>query len=211
MRVTVTGPNRVANPRACPPSATPRRCPPASTTSTRRCSRTARRSRLSCNSCRSRPTPSVCSRSSNCAWVIPAAWSPVNHATNPSNRVDDAANAASAVSDAYPGIRLLLRKCSDVGTDEPTGKGATPQPRHAHQRQVTPQPRAPSEEPHPNRLPSGRLPCDVVGVTSDPDTVPVPDRRLVDLSVVRRLIAGQFPQWAHLPVRPVATSGWDNQ
>ena len=68
------------------------------------------------------------SRSSNCAWVIPAAWSPVNHATNPSNRVDDAANAASAVSDAYPGIRLLLRKCSGVGTDEPTGK--EPPPNH---------------------------------------------------------------------------------
>lgn len=50
-----------------------------------------------------------------------------------------------------------------------------------------------------------------MSVTSDPDTVPVPDRRLVDLSVVRRLIARQFPQWAHLSVRPVATSGWDNQ
>jgi aminoglycoside phosphotransferase (APT) family kinase protein len=50
-----------------------------------------------------------------------------------------------------------------------------------------------------------------VGVTSDPDTVPVPDRRLVDASVARRLIARQFPQWSHLPVRPVATSGWDNQ
>jgi aminoglycoside phosphotransferase (APT) family kinase protein len=29
--------------------------------------------------------------------------------------------------------------------------------------------------------------------------------------MVRRLIARQFPQWAHLPVRPVATNGWDNQ
>ncbi|HCU49541.1 MAG TPA: hypothetical protein DGG94_07035, partial [Micromonosporaceae bacterium] len=57
----------------------------------------------------------------------------------------------------------------------------------------------------------GRLSCDVVSVTSAPDTVPVPDRRLVDLSVVRRLIARQFPQWAHLSVRAVATSGWDNQ
>jgi aminoglycoside phosphotransferase (APT) family kinase protein len=28
---------------------------------------------------------------------------------------------------------------------------------------------------------------------------------------VRRLIATQFPHWAHLPVRPVAVSGWDNQ
>jgi len=50
-----------------------------------------------------------------------------------------------------------------------------------------------------------------VSVTSDPDFVPVPDRRLVDPSVVRRLISRQFPQWAHLPVRPVGASGWDNQ
>ena len=41
--------------------------------------------------------------------------------------------------------------------------------------------------------------------------VPRPDRRLVDADVVRRLVAGQFPQWAGLPVRPVAVSGWDNQ
>ena len=39
----------------------------------------------------------------------------------------------------------------------------------------------------------------------------MPDRRLVDDSVVRRLIAAQFPHWAGLPVRPVARSGWDNQ
>ncbi|MET7424015.1 aminoglycoside phosphotransferase family protein [Dactylosporangium sp. NPDC005555] len=42
-------------------------------------------------------------------------------------------------------------------------------------------------------------------------SVPVPDRRLVDVGVVRRLVAGQFPQWAGLPVRPVDRSGWDNQ
>lgn len=29
--------------------------------------------------------------------------------------------------------------------------------------------------------------------------------------MVRRLIARQFPRWAGLPVRPVATNGWDNQ
>lgn len=29
--------------------------------------------------------------------------------------------------------------------------------------------------------------------------------------MVRRLIARQFPHWAGLPVRPVATNGWDNQ
>jgi aminoglycoside phosphotransferase (APT) family kinase protein len=29
--------------------------------------------------------------------------------------------------------------------------------------------------------------------------------------LVRRLIAGQFPQWGDLPVWPVANSGWDNR
>jgi aminoglycoside phosphotransferase (APT) family kinase protein len=48
-------------------------------------------------------------------------------------------------------------------------------------------------------------------VTSEPDTVPAPDRRLVDVDLVRRLIARQFPRWADLPVRPVRISGWDNQ
>jgi aminoglycoside phosphotransferase (APT) family kinase protein len=27
---------------------------------------------------------------------------------------------------------------------------------------------------------------------------------------VRRLISSQFPQWADLPIRPVANGGWDN-
>jgi len=31
-----------------------------------------------------------------------------------------------------------------------------------------------------------------------------------DVGLVRRLLAGQFPQWAELPVRPVASSGTDN-
>jgi aminoglycoside phosphotransferase (APT) family kinase protein len=39
----------------------------------------------------------------------------------------------------------------------------------------------------------------------------MPDRRLVDVSLVRRLVARQFPRWADLAVRPVALSGWDNQ
>lgn len=39
----------------------------------------------------------------------------------------------------------------------------------------------------------------------------MPDRRLVDVSVARRLIARQFPRWADLSLRPVETSGWDNQ
>jgi len=32
----------------------------------------------------------------------------------------------------------------------------------------------------------------------------------VDAALVGRLVAAQFPHWAHLPVRPVATDGWDN-
>ncbi|MGW6128624.1 aminoglycoside phosphotransferase family protein [Cellulomonas sp. NPDC055163] len=42
-------------------------------------------------------------------------------------------------------------------------------------------------------------------------TVPLPDRRLVDVDVVRRLVARQLPQWAGMPVRPVEVGGWDNQ
>jgi aminoglycoside phosphotransferase (APT) family kinase protein len=33
----------------------------------------------------------------------------------------------------------------------------------------------------------------------------------VDSDLVRRLVASQFPQWADLPVKPVARSGWDNR
>ena len=33
----------------------------------------------------------------------------------------------------------------------------------------------------------------------------------MDVRSVRTLIARQFPEWADLPVRPVAVSGWDNQ
>ncbi|MCG3268897.1 aminoglycoside phosphotransferase family protein [Yoonia sp. I 8.24] len=36
-----------------------------------------------------------------------------------------------------------------------------------------------------------------------------PPKITVDL--VRAMIADQFPQWASLPIRPVATSGWDNR
>jgi aminoglycoside phosphotransferase (APT) family kinase protein len=38
----------------------------------------------------------------------------------------------------------------------------------------------------------------------------VPQRISVDAELVRRLVADQFPQWADLPVRPVANGGWDN-
>lgn len=33
----------------------------------------------------------------------------------------------------------------------------------------------------------------------------------VDVSLVGRLIATQFPQWAHLPIKPVEFDGWDNR
>jgi aminoglycoside phosphotransferase (APT) family kinase protein len=32
-----------------------------------------------------------------------------------------------------------------------------------------------------------------------------------DLALARRLVADQFPHWAHLPVREVEYSGWDNR
>lgn len=32
----------------------------------------------------------------------------------------------------------------------------------------------------------------------------------VDVPLVEKLVASQFPQWAHLPVREVANDGWDN-
>ena len=33
----------------------------------------------------------------------------------------------------------------------------------------------------------------------------------IDVALVSRLIATQFPQWANLPIRPVEFSGWDNR
>jgi aminoglycoside phosphotransferase (APT) family kinase protein len=37
------------------------------------------------------------------------------------------------------------------------------------------------------------------------------DRLEIEISTVERLIAAQFPAWAHLPVRPVAQGGWCNR
>lgn len=37
------------------------------------------------------------------------------------------------------------------------------------------------------------------------------DKMDIDVSLVRRLVAAQFPQWANLPLRPVDTDGWDNR
>jgi len=33
----------------------------------------------------------------------------------------------------------------------------------------------------------------------------------ISASLVRRLIAAQFPQWADLPVTPAMPQGWDNR
>ncbi|WP_104483593.1 aminoglycoside phosphotransferase family protein [Actinokineospora auranticolor] len=39
-----------------------------------------------------------------------------------------------------------------------------------------------------------------------------PDGRAgIDATLVRRLIAAQFPRWQHLPVTPVPIDGWDNR
>jgi aminoglycoside phosphotransferase (APT) family kinase protein len=36
-------------------------------------------------------------------------------------------------------------------------------------------------------------------------------RPTIDVALVRRLVAAQFPQWSHLEVRPVEFGGWDNR
>lgn len=37
------------------------------------------------------------------------------------------------------------------------------------------------------------------------------DKFPIDVALVRRLVAEQFPQWAELPISPVAHGGWDNR
>jgi len=40
----------------------------------------------------------------------------------------------------------------------------------------------------------------------------MPDTRgEIDATLVSRLVAAQFPQWADLPIAPVEFSGWDNR
>jgi len=34
---------------------------------------------------------------------------------------------------------------------------------------------------------------------------------IIDAALVRRLVESQFPHWAHLPIRPVSSDGWDNR
>ena len=33
----------------------------------------------------------------------------------------------------------------------------------------------------------------------------------INVSLVGQLVAAQFPQWPHLPIKPVELSGWDNR
>ena len=42
------------------------------------------------------------------------------------------------------------------------------------------------------------------------DLGPVPTRITVTEELTRRLVSAQFPQWADLPVEPMANGGWDN-
>ena len=37
------------------------------------------------------------------------------------------------------------------------------------------------------------------------------DRITIDVPLVQRLVAEQFPEWAGLPIQPVEVSGWDNR
>jgi aminoglycoside phosphotransferase (APT) family kinase protein len=47
-------------------------------------------------------------------------------------------------------------------------------------------------------------------LSNTPDLGPVPQRITVTAPQVSRLIEAQFPQWASLPVQPIASGGWDN-
>ncbi|HEX9989061.1 MAG TPA: aminoglycoside phosphotransferase family protein [Chloroflexia bacterium] len=38
-----------------------------------------------------------------------------------------------------------------------------------------------------------------------------PTREDIDAVLVSRLVAAQFPRWAHLPIKPVQFGGWDNK
>jgi aminoglycoside phosphotransferase (APT) family kinase protein len=48
-------------------------------------------------------------------------------------------------------------------------------------------------------------------VSDDERTSWPPDRSTIDVHLARRLIAGQFPQWSHLPIAEVDVDGWDNR
>src|SRR5580704_9264106 len=42
------------------------------------------------------------------------------------------------------------------------------------------------------------------------EMMPCVDKAAITPELVARLVAAQFPRWAHLPVRPVEADGWDN-
>jgi aminoglycoside phosphotransferase (APT) family kinase protein len=49
-------------------------------------------------------------------------------------------------------------------------------------------------------------------VSDDPHTPSAPaGPPVIDVSLARRLIDSQFPQWSHLPIRAVEFDGWDNR
>ena len=43
------------------------------------------------------------------------------------------------------------------------------------------------------------------------DPTATSDKPVIDVSVPRRLIDSQFPQWSDLPIEPVEFDGWDNR
>lgn len=49
------------------------------------------------------------------------------------------------------------------------------------------------------------------GVLFSPHSVQPGSDLTIDADLVRRLVAHQFPAWAHLAVRPVDVDGWDNR
>jgi aminoglycoside phosphotransferase (APT) family kinase protein len=57
--------------------------------------------------------------------------------------------------------------------------------------------------------PGGAAPRRGVLPTIEPDMHA--DEVTIDISLVRQLVAMQFPKWADLPIRPVAFGGWDNR
>ena len=46
-----------------------------------------------------------------------------------------------------------------------------------------------------------------IGTTDKMDV----EQPVIDDTLVRRMVAAQFPQWADLPVRSAAVGGWDNK
>jgi aminoglycoside phosphotransferase (APT) family kinase protein len=42
------------------------------------------------------------------------------------------------------------------------------------------------------------------------DTIPAVQKADITAALVSELIEAQFPQWAHLAIRPTQVDGWDN-